>query len=323
MTIQQHLQVPIRHEFGLRIPIDMILSVAISPPQSLMRLTDFIVKTCAIATCFIMSAMAAADIVDWPDPKDAPVQVELLTGWRDQTHGQSRHFIGFKLSLKAGWKTYWRSPGELGIAPSIIWTELKNVTAPHMHFPEPRLIDSEKSGLPVVGYSHKVIFPVTFEISEGDALAQIAGIFEFGVCQDICIPQRVEFRADLPASLDLMIDDITAAQSSKIKRIDPVDARLPFSCQFRPFGSDELLLSAVIDTDLTEGEKLAAIPEYPDPDMSFLDLESHLADHGRVEIAARTVHRNGAVRAIDRSKLSIILVTKQGATEYRGCQGTS
>ncbi|HCX68676.1 MAG TPA: hypothetical protein DHK64_14410, partial [Rhodobiaceae bacterium] len=44
---------------------------------------------------------------------------------------------GLHLELSKGWKTYWRSPGEVGIPPSIDWAGSENIENVEFLWPAP------------------------------------------------------------------------------------------------------------------------------------------------------------------------------------------
>ncbi|CZU42700.1 metal resistance protein [Enterobacter asburiae] len=73
---------------------------------------------------------------------------------REQTHVKGL----LTVELKPGWKTYWRSPGEGGVAPKISWPE--GVTD-SWSWPVPSRFDI--SGMTTQGYHDKVAIPITLD----------------------------------------------------------------------------------------------------------------------------------------------------------------
>jgi suppressor for copper-sensitivity B len=74
-----------------------------------------------------------------------------LSGGEEQTHVKGL----LTVELKPGWKTYWRSPGEGGVAPKISWPE--GVTD-SWSWPVPSRFDI--SGMTTQGYHDKVTIPI-------------------------------------------------------------------------------------------------------------------------------------------------------------------
>ncbi len=282
-----------------------------------------VMTACAVAAAFALAPPVPAANPLSPQVSPPPARVEILKGWRDLSGGKTQHVFGFKIILDDGWKTYWRSPGDEGIPPAVTWTILSNAADPQIDFPAPRLIADAASGVSVIGYRDSVVFPVTVSVADPGAAAFVAGNLEFGVCRDVCVPERVEFRAELAADLDILNSEIVMARGSAPDRIDAAAAGLRFRCRFRPAGNNQFLLTAEIETGLAPAAALAAVPEYPDSRIWFSDLESGLSPNGAVRLSARMAHLGGHLPAIDRSKLNVTIVTAQSATVYSGCRSST
>ncbi|WP_339026197.1 protein-disulfide reductase DsbD family protein [Leclercia pneumoniae] len=93
------------------------------------------------------------------------------------------------VALEKGWKTYWRSPGEGGIAPSIAWQTPLPV---QWYWPTPQRFDV--AGIATQGYQGNVTFPLVVKGKMPDTLA---GVLTLSTCSDVCI------LTDYPFSLDL------------------------------------------------------------------------------------------------------------------------
>lgn len=260
------------------------------------------------------------------DPIEEPALVEILPGWRQNSDGQVQHVFAFKIILVDGWKTYWRVPGEEGIAPKVFWSLLTNARTPEIHFPAPRLIIDQESETAVVGYQNQVVFPVVIDIPDPDAKAIVAGDFEFGVCDKVCIPERIQFRAELAADLNIWVDEITAAQGRKVKMADTPNLAMQFNCQIRPYGNGKMDFSSKIETNFRPPTDVLALPEYPDPNLWFSDMATTLLSDGTVQLHARINHsQNQSVYGVERGKLKVTVVTPEKAIQYSGCKrsGTS
>lgn len=92
------------------------------------------------------------------------------------------------VELKPGWKTYWRSPGEGGVAPKISWPE--GVTD-SWSWPVPSRFDI--SGMTTQGYHDKVTIPIVLDGVKGDALD---GTLTLSTCSNVCL------LTDYPVHLD-------------------------------------------------------------------------------------------------------------------------
>lgn len=93
------------------------------------------------------------------------------------------------VALEKGWKTYWRSPGEGGIAPSIAWQTPLPV---QWYWPTPQRFDV--AGIATQGYQGNVTFPL---VVKGKMPDPLSGVLTLSTCSDVCI------LTDYPFSLDL------------------------------------------------------------------------------------------------------------------------
>ncbi|NJQ18386.1 DUF255 domain-containing protein [Pantoea sp. LS15] len=99
------------------------------------------------------------------------------------------------VELKLGWKTYWRSPGEGGVAPKISWPE--GVTD-SWSWPVPSRFDI--SGMTTQGYHDKVTIPIVLDGVKGDALD---GTLTLSTCSNVCLltdyPLHLDFNQPVDA----------------------------------------------------------------------------------------------------------------------------
>ncbi|MGB7801841.1 protein-disulfide reductase DsbD family protein [Buttiauxella sp.] len=84
------------------------------------------------------------------------------------------------IKLEDGWKTYWRSPGDGGVAPVISWHE--PVKKAQWFWPVPQRFDV--GGITTQGYQHQVSIPI--KLAEKDP-TKIAGVLTLSTCKDVCL----------------------------------------------------------------------------------------------------------------------------------------
>ena len=123
-----------------------------------------------------------------------PAQGEILAGWRDK-NGQ--HTAGLSINLEAGWKTYWRAPGDGGIPPRFNWSGSSNLASVQVHFPTPVVMD--QNGIRSIGYTRDVVFPLIVTAQDKTKPVQLSGEIELGVCEEICVPITLNVVGTLPA----------------------------------------------------------------------------------------------------------------------------
>ncbi len=252
-----------------------------------------------------------------------PARVEVLAGWRKQTEDGFRHYIGLKIELQDGWKTYWRSPGETGLPPSFNWISASNAATPIVHFPQPKLLIDESSGATILGYEHSVVFPIEIPVREPASHASIAGQMDYGVCREVCLPESFRFSAELPASDIVSIDEIVAALNAAPKQINAAEAGLKFLCALRPLKDNAFSVSAQLGAGVSDTESVAAVFEYPDPLVWFSDPVSGVSSDRLMQFDSTMVYFGDHLPAFDRSQLSLTIVTPDAATSFTGCRGSA
>jgi len=112
----------------------------------------------AAAAVFCLAAAATAMAQAIVSTGESFVSARMLPGERT---GPGERLAGLRLSLKPGWKTYWRSPGEAGVPPDFDWSGSLNVKSVEVLWPRPRPFES--FGLETLGYAERVVFPLRLE----------------------------------------------------------------------------------------------------------------------------------------------------------------
>ena len=99
--------------------------------------------------------------------------------------------LGFiELQLEDGWKTYWRTPGDSGVAPSFDWADATNIAMTKVYYPAPHRIADQ--GGESIGYQSSVIFPVHILRHDPGVATHTVVTVTFGICKNICIPVDVK-----------------------------------------------------------------------------------------------------------------------------------
>jgi DsbC/DsbD-like thiol-disulfide interchange protein len=94
---------------------------------------------------------------------------------------------GVELQMPAGWKTYWRNPGDAGgVPPSFDWSKSENLASAQVLYPAPKRF-TDRAG-DTVGYKGTVVFPVRLEAKDPSKPIDLRLTLDYGVCKEICIP---------------------------------------------------------------------------------------------------------------------------------------
>lgn len=133
-----------------------------------------------------MPTLWAADSGWLVSPQNDHAKVRLRA--EPSTGGETRMLLA--VQLQDGWKTYWRSPGEGGIAPTIAWD--LPLDAVKWHWPVPQRFDV--SGISTQGYHQQVMLPI---VISGPLPKRVSGTLTLSTCSNVCI------LTDYPFSLDL------------------------------------------------------------------------------------------------------------------------
>jgi DsbC/DsbD-like thiol-disulfide interchange protein len=135
--------------------------------------------------------------------------------------------------MPAGWKTYWRMPGEAGgIPPEFDWSASENLASANVLYPAPKRL-TDKSGT-AVGYHDRAVFPVAIAASDPAKPIELRLKAAYGVCKDICVPAEAELSLTIPVGRVAPQGEIQAA-------LDSVPRRTPKQ------GADPVLKSWTLD----------------------------------------------------------------------------
>jgi thiol:disulfide interchange protein len=134
------------------------------------------------------------------DPNEPPKVSAKLIAENDGIAPGQTIWVALRQEITPGWHTYWRNPGDTGLATSLIWTLPAGFTASELKFPTPH---RQRIGdLVNFGYEDSVMLlaqitaPVDLAIGSDTELKAKANWL---VCQDTCIPESAELTLELPA----------------------------------------------------------------------------------------------------------------------------
>ncbi len=243
-------------------------------------------------------------------PADDIVDARILPGWRG-ANGQ--HTSALQITLKDGWKTYWRAPGDAGIPPRFDWQGSKNLAGVEVVWPAP--IVFTQSGLKSVGYKDVLILPLKITPRKGADNIALEGEIEIGVCQDICVPVSLKVSQELPQQAGKRDSRIVAALAEQ-----PYSAKEAgvshVSCHVTPV-KNGMKLSAKITLPRKGKSEFVAI-EAGDPKVWVSQAET--TRKGQTLYAETTLyHADGGPFSLNRSNLRITVIGGKSAVDIQGC----
>ncbi|WP_297478151.1 protein-disulfide reductase DsbD domain-containing protein [uncultured Photobacterium sp.] len=161
----------------------------------------FALLTTLFGITFSSTAAAAPQYsTGWvTNPQHPPVEVRLmLTGQQDPAKHTVQGLLEVKLDTD--WKTYWRSPGEGGVAPSINWETSSNISHVDWQWPLPKRY--EFLGVETLGYKHDVVFPLSIHVKDMTKPVFLSGKLTMSSCTSICVLTDYELSFDfIPSKL--------------------------------------------------------------------------------------------------------------------------
>lgn len=169
-------------------------------------------------------ASAAGLASEWSEGFNSRTRLSVA---RLEAQETPRLYAFVEVELPAGWKTYWKAPGDSGVPPDFDWSKSRNVARAEVLYPAPKRM-TDKGG-EVVGYKEHVTFPVLISPDKTDEPVALDLTFQFGICKDICVPTEVSLALDVPSTGEvgdseaaLAALDTVPRPQSELRAGDPV-----------------------------------------------------------------------------------------------------
>ena len=253
--------------------------------------------------------LAAAPVSGVAQSYDNLARIELLPGWRT---AEGDHIAALRVTLKPGWVTYWRAPGDAGIPPALQFEGDGAIEVITPRWPTPEVFGED--GVQSIGYQGGVTVPLAIALDDQAGDVRISGEITIGVCEEVCIPVTQRFSGLLPDSAG-SDPDIAAALADQ-----PITAAAagvgPVTCQIAPI-SDGLQVTAVIPLPV-RGSKDHVVIESPDPRVWV--SEAAVTRNGQnLHATVDMVHPTGGAFALDRGAMRITVLGDGPAIDIRGC----
>jgi thiol:disulfide interchange protein DsbD len=182
-----------------------------------------------LALCALLTRAPDAQAQGFgPATNASHVAVSLISARSTIAPGET-FYVAIEQEIAPNWHTYWRNPGDTGLATTVTWTLPKGVRAGAIEWPTPQAIPF--GPLVNYGYSGRVTLPVPMTIpadAKPGTVLTWTGDVNWLECSDICIPGSAQVSLTLPVG--------TAGQDSpQAQSIEAVRAEMakPFEGAIR------------------------------------------------------------------------------------------
>ena len=133
-----------------------------------------------------------------PALADAPIVHASLVAEQTGIAAGKALRVGVLLATPPGWHTYYKNPGDAGMATTLEWTLPPGFSASDIDWPPPETM--HEGPLTVYGYSKNVFLPVTITppptLSTSSYPIKVKATWL--ACKDICIPESADLKINLP-----------------------------------------------------------------------------------------------------------------------------
>lgn len=268
--------------------------------------TALLMALCPVTTVAFSGPLSAQGLFS-----QSVVQAEILPGWRapDGTRMAALH-----LRMDAGWHTYWRIPGDAGIAPRFDWSQSQNIASIEPIWPRPTVF--RQNGLQSYGYQDELILPLRITPVNPDRPMAILGELEIGVCRDTCVPADLQVRGALRGDGD-QDRRITAALGRGAESASGTGLSRA-TCRLEPQsrGADLTLRATV--PQMGRNEEL--IMELPGSGY-WVSNSRTWREGGDLVAQARVRDPNRGAVGINRAQVTFTILTQDRMITAQGCVG--
>ena len=200
----------------------------------------------------------AEDASPWQ--RDGHSAVRLLAGSRSG----AVLLGGVAFQLQAGWKTYWRTPGDSGVPPRFDFSKSENIEAVTILWPAPTKFDDGAGGHSL-GYHNQIVLPLRIVAKNPDKPVTLRADINYAVCEKLCIP--------VDANAELTFNSVASTEDSALfAALDtvpkPANVGDPNPLTIRDV-KREGKSTVLVDVVTPDAREVSLIVEGPTPDWSL------------------------------------------------------
>jgi DsbC/DsbD-like thiol-disulfide interchange protein len=155
----------------------------------------------------------AADASAWDG--DQRSAIRLIAGPPRTEGGATIQRAGIEIRLGAGWKTYWRYPGDSGVPPRFDFSKSRNVKSVSVRWPAPERLTDE--GGTSIGYKHDVTFPLDIVPQDAGKPIALSLSIDYAVCEKLCVPAEGKAEVTITGKRS-EVDPTLAANEARVPK---------------------------------------------------------------------------------------------------------
>ena len=257
------------------------------------------------------------------------VKARLISETDAIAPGQSI-WVGLEFTIRDGWHTYWRNPGDSGQATKLVWTLPAGLTAGDIVWPAPHRFEIP----PLVNYGYaKHVLHLVKITAAGDLKASaplaLAAKASWLVCSDVCIPESADLQLQLPVkpaagAIDQGVAPLFAEARGELPSAQPAAT----SAKIQD-GQLLLALGKEWGATLSQVKSLAFYP-YEEGSIEYAAPQTLTRREGSVELAMKlgfqplesgSIH--GVLFATEQSGADVVTVPIEISASLTGAAGAS
>ena len=155
--------------------------------------------------------------------KSGPVSMCFVVG-TNILPSSTKIEIGWWIKREKGWHTYWESPGDVGVPPSLEWKLPDGISSSGLLFAPPQLVKMFK----VFAHGHRdeTLFICTFDAKRNLKVGEILSFSakaSWLTCYKTCVPSFADLEISIPVNAESGIDSKWHSQFEEFRQNQPID----------------------------------------------------------------------------------------------------
>ena len=158
-----------------------------------------------------LAALLASNPAHSAEKEPSHVQAELLAEQSSIQPG-GKITLGVRLKMSGGWHTYWRNPGDSGMATKVTWILPPGFKAGELRWAYPKRFSGKKSTSFGFDDEATLLAELSVPAPIAEKSVMIAAKVEWLECKEICVSGEAELSIKLPAKKSPPAIDRAAAR---------------------------------------------------------------------------------------------------------------